>query len=547
VSDSPKSDELDPEVAELMGIEEGEDEASSDADVPDFSDLIGESEPADNNDNETEQRESFPEITRVFSEKPNPIFSSKEFYKQALSGEGEEAQRLHTILAKFLNVEDTKERTAYRQKLISAYWNLAAKIARKIHTKLPEAKRIMLRFGYLVPTLVSKEQRNLLSKVIDTNETGEPIHYVDEWLRKVARGEIGQSAQDEVKLSQRSKGDKVMVQVEKARGNRDAVKSQIKNKMNELEQAERDLKEKAKLLSDHPVHSRDSELKSPYSPGQRSTLGEIGQLVKHMFAVDKELDSLFRNFEESEEQLKSLQDRADSLGANSQVDEKTIEQEFNSVRQMAKMSVGRQGNHTPILMKQYFRPMPDEIGIRENVIKQLAAIEAIDPGAFTRSFKQQLNRIVPYVILLPCYGSTGLCWEPFQKYNRATSRGRIAIPMYPKDLKTAVITAVGDLRWQVAKEKAQHYWMEEGLTGHYYEWFSNRKLRGDVKEYFIQDYVLWITKESTGMQKQEREVRAVFWRYVPFPQHIKDQLKNRGFVYNELYKKDQNRAMSDGY
>jgi hypothetical protein len=535
-----------------MGIENGESSGSStennsDEDVPDFSDLIGEGEPSESSPEAEEQRESFPELSRTFSEEPNPIFSSKEFYKQALSGEGEEAQRLHSILAKFLNVQDTKERTAYRQKLISAYWNLAAKIAAKIHTRLPEPKRMMLRFGYLVPTLVSKEQRNLLSKVIDQNETGEPIYYIDEWLRKVALGEISQSAQDEVKLSQRNKGDKVLVQVEKARGNRDALKGQIKNKMSELEQAERDMKDKLGILADHPVHSRDSELKSPYSPGQRSALGEIGQLVKHMFAVDKELDSLFRNFEDAEEQLKSLQERANNLGASAQVDAKTIEQEFNTVRQMAKMSVGRQGNHTPILMKQYFRPMPGELGIRENVIKTLAEIEAVDPGAFIRSFKQQRNRIVPYVILLPCYGSTGICWEPFQKYNRATSRGRIGVPMYPKDLRTAVITAVGDLRWQVAKEKAQHYWMEEGLTGHYYEWFSNKKLRGDVKEYFIQDYVLWITKESTGMQKLEREVRAVFWRYMPFPQELKEQLKNRGFVYNELYKKDLNRAMSDGY
>ncbi len=547
MSDSPKSDGLDPEVAELMGIENEESEASSDADVPDFSDLIGEGENAESSEEAPKERESFPEISRVLADKPNPIFSSKEFYKQALSGEGEEAQRLHSILAKFLNVEDTKERTAYRQKLVTAYWNLAAKIARKIHTKLPEPKRIMLRFGYLVPTLVSKEQRNLLSKVIDKNDTGEPIYYIDEWLRKVATGEIGQSAQDEVKASQRNKGDKMLVQVEKTKGNRDTLKSQIKNKMKELEQAEKDMKEKVKILSDHPVHSRDSELKSPYSPGQRSALGEIGQLVKHMFAADKELEKLFNDFEDAEQQLKSLREQAESLGAGTEVDEKTIEQEFNSVRQMAKMSVGRQGNHTPILMKQYFRPMPAELGIRENVIKVLAEIEAIDPGAFRRSYKQQVNRIVPYVILLPCYGSTGICWEPFEKYNRATSRGRIGIPMYPKDIKTAIITAVGDLRWQVAKEKAQHYWMEEGLTGHYYEWFSNQKIRGDVKEYFIQDYVLWITKESTGMQKLEREVRAVFWRYMPFPQHIKDELKNRGYVYNELYKKDKNRAMSDGY
>jgi hypothetical protein len=119
--------------------------------------------------------------------------------------------------------------------------------------------------------------------------------------------------------------------------------------------------------------------------------------------------------------------------------------------------------------------------------------------------------------------------------------------MYPKELRTAVIAAMGDLRWQVAKEKAAHYWMEEGLTGWYYQWFTEQKLKGDVKDQFIQDYILWINKESEGTQKLDREVRSIFWRYMPFPQDVKDELKNRGYVYQELHKKDQNRAMSDGY
>jgi hypothetical protein len=99
----------------------------------------------------------------------------------------------------------------------------------------------------------------------------------------------------------------------------------------------------------------------------------------------------------------------------------------------------------------------------------------------------------------------------------------------------------------VAKEKALHYWMEEGITGKYYQWFQNQKLRGDVKEYFINDYILWITKESEGMQKLDRTVRGIFWRLIPHPQAIKDKLKNRGYVYNELYKKDINISRSDGY
>lgn len=35
-------------------------------------------------------------------------------------------------------------------------------------------------------------------------------------------------------------------------------------------------------------------------------------------------------------------------------------------------------------------------------------------------------------------------------------------------------------------------------------------MRGDVRLTFIENYVLWITKESEGMQKLDREVRGIF-------------------------------------
>ena len=232
----------------------------------------------------------------------------------------------------------------------------------------------------------------------------------------------------------------------------------------------------------------------------------------------------------------------------SAVDSKSVVDEWGCVRQMAKMCVGRQGNHFPIFLSQFVRPNIREIGTRENVIREMAQVEALDPSLFMRTHKSQTTRIVPNIILMACYGDTGICWEPFEKFNRATSRGRVAIPMFPtKSVPLAVLTAMADLRWQVAKEKAAYYWMEEGITGKYYQWFSERKLRGDVREYFIRDYVLWVTKESQGMQKLDKDVRGIFWRMMPFPQHIKDNLRNRGFVYNELYKKDQNIAKSDGY
>ena len=154
---------------------------------------------------------------------------------------------------------------------------------------------------------------------------------------------------------------------------------------------------------------------------------------------------------------------------------------------------------------------------------------------------------MPYVLLVPTYGDTGFCWEPFDRFNRITSRGRIVIPMYPRDLKIACLTAVADLRWQVAKEKASFDWMTDGLTGRYYQYLEENKMKGDIKQFFIDDYILWMTKEATGTQKLPKEVRDIFWRYIPFPQSLKDNLKMRSLVYMDLCKKDYNRSISDGY
>ena len=64
---------------------------------------------------------------------------------------------------------------------------------------------------------------------------------------------------------------------------------------------------------------------------------------------------------------------------------------------------------------------------------------------------------------------------------------------------------------------------------------------------FINDYVTWMTKEVDGVQKMDKQVRAIFWRYIPFNQQKKEELKKRSVVYQELYQRDINRSMSDGY
>ena len=539
------SGDMDPEVAELIGIG---DEDTPGGDSPDFGDLFEKKQSGEDTAGAGEVDMAVRSFTRPtkLEEKPKPHFSEKNYYKIALTEEGEISKRVHQLLGTFLNSTDPQDRSMHRGRLIPAYWELFRSVASRVASRLPQPKVLMVRYGMLLPTMVSAEQRQMMSKIIMENQTGEPIHYVDEWLREVARGHITASATDETKPGQRSEPGKIGALLEKQRGRYDAQLNLIRTTVQEIQTHEQSLKENIETIADHDVRPEFGNLPAPYNDTQRSAIGEITNVMRRLAMVNKELARHYRELEGLHDQVENLKEKENEVGAV-QVDRKVIGEEANTIRQMAKLCVGRQGNHFPLLMKQYVRSALFEIGTRENVLNVLADAEDLDPQIFFRTFKMQTNRIVPNIILVPCYGDQGVCWEPFERFNRASSRGRLAIPMYPKDLRSAVVAALGDLRWQIAKEKAQHYWMEEGLTGWYFQWFSDQKMRGDVKDAFIQDYVLWITRESEGTQKLDREVRGIFWRYTPFPQDVKDRLKNRGFVYSELYKKDQNRAMSDGY
>lgn len=517
--------------------------------APDFTDLFDEpGAEGESGSSESKDTESFAKIETV-TEEIKPYFTNANFYQDVLTGEGEVAKRLHAALAKFLKAENPEDRSLFRQRLIPIYWEVAKSIARKTAGDMPVPKQLLLRFGILLPTLLDKQQRRMFGEIIEHNATGQPIYYVDEWLNMVAHGRVNASATDETKPLKGAQSSKVGRQLESARGKVDAQMELIRTQNREMSDVESSLLNLVKELSAREQRADAENERGPHNDSQRSLFSDVNSELRRLSNMSRNLAKAFNDLAKYRDAVNDLRAEAERLGedVSETVDTGAAADEMGTIQQMVKLTVGRQGNHFPIFSKQYFRGGLIGVAVRENVNNTLAEVERLDPSVFIRTFKQKQTRIVPNVILVPCYGDAGICWEPFERFNRATSRGRLAIPLYPKDLRTAVIAAVGDLRWQVAKERAAHYWMEEGLTGWYYQWFSEEKLKGDVKDKFIEDYVLWILKESEGQQKLERPIRDIFWRYMPFPQNVKDELKNRGFVYAELIKKDANRAMSDGY
>ena len=560
------SDGLDPEIAALLA--QSAESAPADGDtVLDFE------SPSDNpisfssgsgsakSIHEVDlSRKEFAPIEKFTSDTPSEVFNDTKYYKTALTGENQSAQRVHQILSKYLTCQDPKDRAVYRQQIVTSYWELLRGMVGKMgFLETPMPKKMLVRFGVLLPSLFKQETKDFFSKIYFENRENEPIMYVDEWFKEIASGRMNNSATDEKKQvktanmtadqAASAEQSRLMQLQAKNSGKLQSTENVLGIKENERRMLEEELQRSVEDLCQHNSVLGLENHTAGYTEQQRRMLPQITDILHRLSKNDKELSKVLEEYKEAKATYDNVQDKINAGGGASVAtnDTEAVKLEFETVRQMSKMTVGRRGNQFPLFTREFYHCTERGTGTRENVIDVLRWIESLDPGVFHRIHKNIPNRIVPYVLLVPTYGDRGFCWEPFDRYNRVTSRGRIVVPMYPKDLKIAVLTAVADLRWQVAKEKASYYWMEEGLTGQYYQHFDQMKLKGDVKEFFIEDYILWMTKESTGVQRLDKDVRGIFWRNMPFPKELKEELRKRSLVYDELCKKDANREMSDGY
>jgi hypothetical protein len=232
--------EMDPEIAALLGGDSAP-AAVSDRVPPPFDD------PFDVDDEKSEEAEidltvgSFPEVTKRFESAPSPAFSDPNFYKGALSGEGDGAQRVHNILQKYVGTKDPKDKGVYRQQVTTAFWDFMVSVARKAPGKLPDHKKYLLRFFMLHPTFLIAEHRELFAKFVIENELNQPVYYLDEWYKAIGTGTIRNSATDEVRIAKNNASIKLQQLLDKAEGKRDGARSLLRAKDSERLNLERHL------------------------------------------------------------------------------------------------------------------------------------------------------------------------------------------------------------------------------------------------------------------------------------------------------------------
>ncbi|MDK2839018.1 MAG: hypothetical protein PWQ83_553 [Thermosipho sp. (in: thermotogales)] len=399
-----------------------------------------------------------------------------------------------------------------KRNFIEITWELYRYLLENIDENYEVEKRLFLRYGLLEPRYLNSRDFERI-KSIPFVDDKENIFYVDEWLLAVKKGLVNESSFMEVIESRKNVAPKNVASFEMA----------FNEKSEERKFIERQLREIVKGIEDEG---------KPYRKSILSLIDQAIEKLKKLKLVNKEVEIIF-------EQLNKLKEE-------SQINEKTEDNfskkimEHEVIIQMINKSIGRLGNRFLVLTSIFLNGI-NAIGSKDLIESKLNEFEKIDYKIFERKIRGTSIKLKPYFIIVPGYGDYGFCWEPFEGLNVISGRGRVVIPMFPKNIDVAILSALGDYRLKAAKELAFGRWMEEGLTGEIYNYLMDNKIRERIDEFFVKRYILWILKESNGVQKLEKEIREIFWRYVEFPEEIKAKLSNISYIYSNLYEKDKRR------
>jgi len=343
----------------------------------------------------------FAPLEKLVNDTPSDVYNDTKYYKTVLTGENQSAQRVHQVLSKYLTCQDPKDRAVYRQQIVTAYWELLrGMLAKAGDVNLPMPKRMFMRFGVLLPSLFKQETKEFFSKVIFENKYNEPVLYLDEWMKEIASGRMGNSATDEkrqpVKAAnltpeqQASAEQSRLMQLQsKNSGKLQSSENILNIKENERSMLEIDLKSKIDEITDHASIMGMEPHKESLTDMQRRMFSEITDILRRLSKNDKELAKALGEYREAKATFDNVQDKMAANGGAAVVsnDSEAVKIEFETVRQMAKMTVGRRGNQFPLFTREFFHCTERGTGTRENVIEVLRWIESLDPGVFHRIHK----------------------------------------------------------------------------------------------------------------------------------------------------------------
>ena len=205
------------------------------------------------------------------------------------------------------------------------------------------------------------------------------------------------------------------------------------------------------------------------------------------------------------------------------------------------------------------RPLENCFVTPAKVRDALNRVRSIDYSCFYRptvtSYTQwKINRfdydveVLPYIILMPNFGSRGVMWQEIEGRRRTTPSHMILSIFHASDLEYTVLHMCAQFRWEMCKRiQGVHYAdvSDPSLTSEYTNYLQfykkNHDLSADIKEkvkdqlkrhrngyrdVFIADYETYIQNESGGMSRLNKVARPILFKYCTFSKQYRTALSS---------------------
>ena len=230
----------------------------------------------------------------------------------------------------------------------------------------------------------------------------------------------------------------------------------------------------------------------------------------------------------------------------------------NMITGANKMTYGSIFSFIPAFYAQSVsRPLENCLVTAQRATDELNHVRSIDFGCFYRpayaTYPQlKINRfdynqeILPYIVLMPNYGSRGVMWQEIEGRKRTTPAHMVVSILHSEDLFDTFIKMCAQFRWEMCKRiQGVHYSdiSEPSLTSEYCNYLQfykkNSSLSADMKEkvktalkrnsnsysnVFASEYEMFLKAESEGLPRLNKVSREILFKYCTFSQAYRDKL-----------------------
>jgi hypothetical protein len=181
---------------------------------------------------------------------------------------------------------------------------------------LPKCKRMLMRFGVVLPSLFTDQQKDLFSSVFYENRTGEPVYYLDEWFQEIASGRINLSATDEARPARKSgnpaeEAAHLMQLKSKNSGKLQNSENLLTSKESQRSMIEAELTSRVEQICRHDMLIGLGNHRAPYTDSQKRMFAEITERLRLLSKIDKEIRGYLAEFQDANRVISSAKARTE--------------------------------------------------------------------------------------------------------------------------------------------------------------------------------------------------------------------------------------------